>query len=596
MSEDPRDKAAALAEGMEAAGALIENLEQEVADLRSDLDRAAAALKAAQEEVSSRAGALEEKERARVEAESEVEHLKTEISYLKQRHSDEQLRLNNEHINELAEVRSRLEEQRRTDVDAASSETRLDTIKKEGRREREALEARFREEIEGLKNASEHWEEQLRTSYQEQEARHAAELESARSAAAERENALEHSVREDFEKRLAEERSAAHDRQAAAVQALRSAAAERELELQNVVGTQQGEIESLRDELEAVRRSSEEQRKEELRQFKALAEGRENDLRKTHATRLAEAKESADKRVAAIQAQREADNRALRARHEEQLAAEDERRKAETWALDERLREAAVQRETEMRAYTTRIKELEAVRLSQKSSSQEDLERVVERFGAEISDFENRITELEGALEESEARRNELETVLGELRAGGEASSGITARPDDAADGEPKGPLEDIEAQNILAEEKVEDLEARLAEAREESRRNAEELQSALESLDRLSDPARRLREGIALFNESEHARTVASISKAFGLPRVHAALDDTAPGRLTLTFLWGDMAWRRYVSDPTEGVEEPRVYLMATGEDPAEVEASSRQPNARMDSRGRLMIGVQAR
>ena len=74
MSEDPRDKAAALAEGMEAAGALIENLEQEVADLRSDLDRAAVALKAAQEEVSTRAGALEEKERARVEAEKRSPH------------------------------------------------------------------------------------------------------------------------------------------------------------------------------------------------------------------------------------------------------------------------------------------------------------------------------------------------------------------------------------------------------------------------------------------------------------------------------------------------------------------------------------------
>ncbi len=36
MSEDPRDEAAALAEGMEAAGALIENLEREVADLRND--------------------------------------------------------------------------------------------------------------------------------------------------------------------------------------------------------------------------------------------------------------------------------------------------------------------------------------------------------------------------------------------------------------------------------------------------------------------------------------------------------------------------------------------------------------------------------
>jgi DNA repair exonuclease SbcCD ATPase subunit len=594
MSEDPRDEAATLAEGMEAAGALIENLEQEVADLRSDLDQAAAALKAAQKEVSSRAGALEEKERARVEADSKVEDLRAEISTLKQQHSDEQLRLSNEHIIEIAEVRRKLEEQRRTDVEADSSETRVDTVKEEFRREREALEARYGEEIEALKNASEHWEEQLRSSYQEQEARHAAELESARSAAAERERALERSLSEDFERRLAEERATSDDRQTAAVQALRSAAAERELELQNVVETQQEEIVSLRDELDAARRSSEERRKEDLRRIKALAEGRENDLRKTHATRLAEAKESADNR--ALRARHEEETARLRREHEKRLAAEDERRKSETWALDERLREAALQRETEMRAYTARLKKLEAARLSQKSSSQEDLERVVERFGAEISDFENRIAELEGALEESEARRNELETLLGEIRADGEESSIITTGPDRAADGDPNRPLEDVEAQNILAEKNVEDLEAKLSEAREESRRNAEELQRALESLNRLSDPARRLREGIALFNESEHARTVASISKAFGLPRVHAALDDTPPGRPTLTFLWGDMAWRRYVSDPTEGVEEPRVYLTGTGEDPAEVEVSSRQPNARMDARGRLMIGVQAR
>jgi hypothetical protein len=604
MSEDPGEKAAALAEGMEAAGALIESLEQEVADLRSDLEQASAALKAAQEEVSSRADALEEKEQARAEAEGEAENLRAEISGLNQRHSDEQLRLSNEHISELAELRRRLEEQRRTDVDAASAGTRIDTLKEEFRLEREALEARYKEEISALKNASEHWEEQLRTGYQEQEARHATELEAVRNAAAESGDELERALREDFERRLAEERSASDDRQREAVKALRSAAAERELELQNVVGTQQGEIESLREELEAARRSSEEQRKQELRRVKALAEGRENDLRKTHATRLAETKESADKRVAAIRAQREADNRALRARHEEEiahlrreyqerLAAEDERSKSETWALDERLREAAVQRETELRAYTARIKELEAARLAQKSSAQQDLERVVERFGAEISGFEIRVTELEGALEESEARKYELETILGEIRAGGEE---ITARPDDAAEPEPQGRLEDIEARNILAEDKVEDLEARLREAREESRRNAEALQRALENLDRLSDPSRRLREGITLFNESEHARTVASISKAFGLPRVHATLDDTDPGKPTLTFLWGDMAWRRYVSDPTEGVEEPRVYLAGTGEDPAEVEPSSRQPNARMDSRGRLMIGVQAR
>ena len=317
--------------------------------------------------------------------------------------------------------------------------------------------------------------------------------------------------------------------------------------------------------------------------------------------------ESSDKRVASIQAQREADNRALRARHAEEtaalrseaegrLAAEDERRKAETWALDERLQEADLRRETELRAYTVRLRELEAARLAQKSSAAEDLEQVVERFGAEISAYESRVSELEEALEESESGRRDLESALAGVRAGNEEPPG--ASPDSAGEpqDEPQGRLDDVESGKILAEERVQDLEARLGEAREEARRNAEELRNALESLDRFSDPERRLREGIALFNESEHARTVASISKAFGLPRVHAALDGTTPGKPTLTFLWNDMAWRRYVSDPTEGVEEPRVYLTGTGEDPNEIEASSLRPNARMDSRGRLMIGVQAR
>jgi hypothetical protein len=610
MSEDPtRDPMAGLAEGMEAASALIESLEGEVESLRGDLEEASAALKAAHGEVSARADELEEKERARVEAERDVEDLRAEISSLKQQHSDEQLRLSNEHINELAQVRRNLEEQRLADLDAASSDSRLDEIKEEYRREREALEARYREEIEALKNASEHWEEQLRTGYQEQEARHAAELETARKENAEREINLERSLTDDFERRLAEESSNSEERHKAAVQTLRNTAAARELELQKdyqaVVERQQGELEALREELESSRESLEERRKRELREIKALTERRENDLRKTHAARLAEAKESAEKRISALQAQREADNRALQARHAEEagqlrrenaqrLAVEDERRKAETWALEERLREATIQRETELRAYTTRLKELEAARLTQKSVAAEDLEQVVGRYGAEISAYENRITELEETLRGSEASRSALETLLNDLRAEGPPARSPegTSEPDD----EHRRRMEDIEAQKILAEEKVQDLEARLEASREESRRNAEALRNALENLDRLSDPERRLREGIALFNESEHASTVASISRAFGLPKVHVALGDGTPGKPTLTFLWDDMAWRRYVSDPTEGVEEPRVYLTGTGEDPTEVEPSSRHPNARMDSQGHLMIGVQAR
>jgi hypothetical protein len=611
MSEDPRDPLAGLAEGMEAAGALIESLEGEVESLRGDLEAASTALQRAQEEVSARANELEKKEQARVEAAREVEDLKSEVSSLKQRHSDEQLRLSNEHIKEIAQVRRRLEEQRLADVDAASSDSRVEDVKEEFRREREAMEARYREEISTLKNASEQWEEQLRTSYQEQEARHAAEMELARKDNAERQEALERSLREDSERRLADERSASEERHKAAVQTLRNAAAARELELQKdyeaVVTEQLGEIEALREELESSQQALEERRKREIREIKALTERRESDLKKTHAARLAETQESAEKRISALQAQREADNRALRARHAEEsgqlrrenaerLAAEDERRKAETWALEERLREAAVQRETELRAYTTRLKELEAARLTQRSAATEDLEQVVGRFGAEISAYENRITELEETLRGSKANRGDLESLLNELRTGAEDASTTGPAGASEPDEEQRRRPEDIEAQKILAEEKVQDLEASLEAAREESRRNAEALRDTLESLDRLSNPERRLREGIALFNESEHASTVASISRAFGLPKVHAALDDATPGKPTLTFLWDNVAWRRYVSDPTEGVEEPRVYLAGTGEDPSEVESQSRRPNARMDSKGRLMIGAQVR
>jgi hypothetical protein len=613
-SGEPKDPAAELARGMEAAGALIESLEDEVANLRRDLEKASVALKAAQEEVSAREHALEVKDVVQAEANTEIDNLRAEISELRSRHADEQLKLRNEHINELAELRRQLDEQRRADLEAAVATERVTALQEEFRLEREALEKRHAAEIEALKTSSEQWEEKLRESYREQEERHKAELEAMQRKLEEQGADLERSLTEDFERRLAEERKAASERQEAALQALRSAAAGRELELrtdyQAVVESQQAEIEALREEIERRSRDAEELRRKELREVKAVAENRERELRQTQAAKLGEASEAAERRIAALQAQREADNRALRARqaeeiarlrreYEERLAAEDERRKLETWALEERLEEARIQRDTEVRTYGARLRDLEAARLAQKSSAEQDLERVVERFGAEISQLENRITLLEEELEESQRLRDDLERELADLRARKESQEPSRTGPSyevGETSGDSEGRLQELDAARILAEERIQDLETRLRQAQEESRRNAEDLEKALESLKRLSEPEHRLRDGITLFNASDHARTVASISKALGLPQVHAGLGGEAPGKPVLTFVWGDMAWRRYVSDPTEGVEEPRVYLIGTGDDPSEIEGTDRLPNARMDAEGRLMLGIQAR
>ena len=614
VSEEPRAAAEELAKGMEAAGALIESLEEEVANLRRDLEQASVALKAAQEEVSARGRALEEPERARAGAERRLEELRAELSELRTRHSDEQLKLRNEHINELADLRRALEEQRRADVEAATSEERVATLKEEFRREREALMQRHEADLESLRTSSQQWEEKLREGYREQEERHAAELETMQLEVEQRKGELDWRLRDEFERRYGEERRAADERQETALHALRNAAAGRELELQNdyqaVIESQQSELESLREQLEQQQRESEGTRQQELRKIKAQAENREQELRRSQASKLSETNEAADRRVASLQAQREADNRALRARHaeeiarfrreyEERLAAEDERRKLETWALEERLGEARIQRESETRAYTARLTELEAARLAHKTSAEEDLERVVEGFGREISDLENRITALEESLEESDSLRHELEEELAEFRRRAESGEPLGtggSRDGQELEDEQNGRLRELDAEKLLAEEKIADLEARLRETQEENRRNAEKLEETLESLERLSDPERRLRDGIALFNASEHARAVASISKSLGLPRVHAALTGESPGKPVLTLAWGDMAWRRYVSDPTEGVEEPRVYLTGTGDDPSEIDGPDREPNARMDAQGKLTLGVQAR
>ena len=147
MSEEYRDPTKELEDQMRAADELIKSLEVEVEDLRRDLERASGALRAAREEVRTRGQALEnleESEHARATATEEARALQEELIELRQQSADEQLRLRNQHIAEMATLREELEELKRTEVAAAQANGKIATLREESRKERAALETRHK--------------------------------------------------------------------------------------------------------------------------------------------------------------------------------------------------------------------------------------------------------------------------------------------------------------------------------------------------------------------------------------------------------------------------------------------------------------------
>ncbi len=618
---------------MRAADALIESLEREVADLRRELARASEALRAAQEEVAARGRAfegLEENEHSWEAAEEQVRALRSELVALRKQSADEQLRLRNEHMAAITALQEELEEQRNAGTPAAKSEGKINALREEFRKERAALEASHRSEVEELKRSAAHWEEKLRDGYRELEEHHKVEIEKLRREHAEEIGKLikehrtqiealhietegkidpEQTTRDELEREQEEDRRAERQHPITELQALSSAAASRKLELQkelkSAIEGRQAEADELGFELERASAVVEERRKNDLQEIKRHAEVRERELERTQAQRLAEEKEAAERRIASLKAQSQADIISLKEQHagelakvrqdlEDRLATEEERHRSQIATLEEQLAGVRMRQQSETRLYGERLKELELQRTADKKAAEERLERLLAEAEEEKSRLMYRIAELEVDLEESGAVETELREALEE----NETREETWQQEEEQS----KQTLEDLEEQlkeadtaRLLAEERAADLEVYLREAEEENQRRSEELQKALEDIRKFSEPEQRLRAGISLFNASEHTRTVASISKSFGLPKIHIGSDSNpdSPSKPVITFVWEAIAWRRYVSDPTEGVEEPRVYLIGTGDDPSEIPDC--QPNARMDAQGHLILGVQA-
>ncbi len=583
---------------MRAAQALIESLEEEVDSLRRDLEQASVALKAAQEEVTAREEALEEKERARSAAEVQARDALGEITGLRIRSSEEQLSLTNQHIAELARLQNGFQDQLGAEIESALSTEDREELREEHLRVRRRVEEQYEERAAALENSYREAQERLLEGEREFDRQRTAEISEIRKEAEDERQELEGKLREELEQRLQEALRESNDH------GLGSQAGVQELP------------EDQRTELENRIREDEERYQAKLREIKGLAENREQELKKAHAARMAEAKAEAERRIETLRSQRAADNKVLRTRHEEDLAelrAEYERRledmsersRLELWTTQEKLEGLKMEKTSEATAYTTRLEELEAALQSEGRSEELDREEpgtpgtgggLAEQASPEnVALLGKEIEDLKTALVVSEHARDALARELDEAR---EQRENVL---DTAHDGhenreEPERQTEEPRHGAANTDMRVRELEARLQESREEGRRNAEELQRAIEDLRRLSDPEHRLRAGISTFNESEHARHVASISKSLGQPKVYAETDKEAD-KPVFTFVWEEFAWRRYVAEPAEDVQEPRVYLLGGGEEPEEVgEEGRREPNARVDAQGRLILGVQAR
>lgn len=401
---------------------------------------------------------------------------------------------------------------------------------------------RARAELEALAEAARRWSEELEHLRQlHEDLRDSRTSQSAQAEAAARER--EEQLRRALEVRDGE------------LRALRVAAATRELDLQKEHDAesrrQQEEIASLKKRLEES--ASGDARDEEMREVKRHAYERERELRRAHAEKLSETEKEAERRVSALRAQRESDNRSLIDLHAAEKASRDEE------LLSLRLRRAS-----EYQAYSGRIEELARERTEERTSLEEAVAKLREKHEAERARLQEHIERLEEDLDEQESISVALLGELGYLREKGSAPE--------------------------LSEASGKTGEIEVAYRRGPGERVLE----ALRELNEPTTPGDLLREGIKLFNETEHVKVMEAVSKSLGEPEIYADLESHGgtAGTPVITLLWAGVGWRRYVAEP-RGAGEPKVYLAGYGEGDDHPPLPDSGPNARLDARGLLSLGI---
>jgi hypothetical protein len=94
----------------------------------------------------------------------------------------------------------------------------------------------------------------------------------------------------------------------------------------------------------------------------------------------------------------------------------------------------------------------------------------------------------------------------------------------------------------------------------------------------------------MARFNESEHARTVAGLTKTLGDPQVSVGAAAGSPNEIRLTVAW-ELSWYQWGVDLGEPASS--VYEIAKGYEVAEIDAPAREWNAHVEQGGRIVQGT---
>ncbi len=248
---------------------------------------------------------------------------------------------------------------------------------------------------------------------------------------------------------------------------------------------------------------------------------------------------------------------------------------------------AADEARARMAASGTRVRDLKGERDRLRGRVRE-LEEEERRRGRRREGQDRQVARLRRELERRDAEigrlKDGMQSERGEMEAQGRESAEAVARKDAA--------LEEALRRVEGLERDLEERETEVVELRTTVDRLRAEIDLEYELRRRMAEPANRLRAGVELFNDSEHPRSVDSISKSLGQPEVHVETGEGGGDRsVVLTFTWQDITRQTYHANPGIDVEEPRVYLADAVEDLSGVE---RKPaNARLGPDGKVVLGL---